>query len=164
MTDKEDFEVFCYESEEGAICLEFGDTEISFPKNAFLNLPTNLIKCARRFCKTTGGKNRRIQNLSSAIEFEFKLIRITRNKKMNDFSEDNHEKQRRNLQIWDCDSCQVIHFKADKVLLNFTRTEFADLTHAVVKLYRQQCGSLEFFDLLGLIKQRDDVLISQTMS
>lgn len=34
MKEKEDFEIFCYESDEGSICLEFGEAAVSFSKKA----------------------------------------------------------------------------------------------------------------------------------
>lgn len=42
MKEKEDFEVFCYESEEGNICLEFGEAAVSFPKKRFLEFADKL--------------------------------------------------------------------------------------------------------------------------
>lgn len=40
--DTQDFEVFCYESEEGSICLEFGEAAISFSKKRFLEFADKL--------------------------------------------------------------------------------------------------------------------------
>lgn len=37
-----DLEVFCYESEEGAICLEFGEAAVSFSKKRFLEFADKL--------------------------------------------------------------------------------------------------------------------------
>lgn len=42
MKEKEDFEVFCYESEEGSICLEFGEAAVSFSKKRFLEFADKL--------------------------------------------------------------------------------------------------------------------------
>ena len=78
-------------------------------------------------------------------------------------SESNNETMQK-LQIWCCDNCSAIHFKAGNVLLNFTRGEFSELTHAMMEIYQQEFGSLEFYDLLNSVKQRDEVLISQTIS
>lgn len=68
------------------------------------------------------------------------------------------------LQVWCCDNCRAVHFKAGNVLLNFTRGEFSELTHAMMEIYQQEFGSLEFYDLLNTLKQRDNILISQTVS
>ena len=40
--EKENFEVFCYESEEGSICLEFGEAAVSFSKKRFLEFADKL--------------------------------------------------------------------------------------------------------------------------
>ena len=40
--ERKDFEVFCYESEEGDICLEFGESAISFSKKRFLEFADKL--------------------------------------------------------------------------------------------------------------------------
>lgn len=37
-----EFEVFCYEDDEGAICLEFGEAAISFSKKRFLEFADKL--------------------------------------------------------------------------------------------------------------------------
>ena len=42
MKEKSDFEVFCYETDEGNICLEFGEATISFPKKRFLEFADKL--------------------------------------------------------------------------------------------------------------------------
>ena len=42
MKEKEDFEVFCYESDEGKICLDFGEAAISFSKMRFLEVADKL--------------------------------------------------------------------------------------------------------------------------
>lgn len=71
---------------------------------------------------------------------------------------------RQSLQVWCCGNCEAVHFKAGNVLLNFSRGEFAELTHAVMDIYQQEFGSLESYDLISLLKRRDDVLISQTIA
>lgn len=42
MKEKEEFEVFCYESDEGSICLEFGEAAVSFSKKRFLEFADKL--------------------------------------------------------------------------------------------------------------------------
>lgn len=42
MNVKDDFEVFCYETDEGAICLEFGEAAVSFSKKRFLEFADKL--------------------------------------------------------------------------------------------------------------------------
>ncbi len=79
---------------------------------------------------------------------------------MNKFDQPKSE----NLQVWSCENCQAVHFKAGNVLLNFTRTEFAELAHAVSDIYQQEFGSLEFYHLISSLKKEDDILTSQTVS
>ncbi len=83
---------------------------------------------------------------------------------MENFIETNREEKRQNLQVWHCENCQVVHFKTDNVLLGFTKTEFADLTHTMMELYQKQFGNLEFYDLLNMVRQTDDILVSQSVS
>lgn len=42
MKEKDDFEIFCYESDEGSICLEFGEAAVSFSKKRFLEFADKL--------------------------------------------------------------------------------------------------------------------------
>lgn len=42
--EKENFEILCYESDEGSICLEFGEAAISFSKKRFLEFAAKLNK------------------------------------------------------------------------------------------------------------------------
>lgn len=83
---------------------------------------------------------------------------------MNDFNKLNHEDAKQNLQVWCCDNCQAVHFKAGNVLLNFSRAEFADLTHAVMEIYQQEFGGLEFYNLINTLSRRDEVLASELIS
>lgn len=83
---------------------------------------------------------------------------------MDEFEKSGANGARQNLQVWCCGNCEAVHFKAGNVLLNFSRAEFAELTHAVMDIYRREFGSLEFYDLIGLLKQRGDVLISRTVA
>lgn len=69
-----------------------------------------------------------------------------------------------NLQVWCCDNCQAVHFKAGQVLLNFSKTEFADLTHAVMEIYQQEFGGLEFYKLTDSITRTREILTSQTVN
>ena len=82
---------------------------------------------------------------------------------MSDYKEPNTEATQK-LQVWCCDGCRAVHFKAGNVLLNFTRGEFSELTHAMMEIYQQEFGSLEFYDLLDSVKRRDEILISQSVS
>jgi hypothetical protein len=40
--EKNEFEILCYETEDGAICLEFGEAAISFSKKRFLEFAGKL--------------------------------------------------------------------------------------------------------------------------
>jgi hypothetical protein len=42
MKEKDDFEIFCYETEEGFICLEFGEAAVNFSKKRFLEFADKL--------------------------------------------------------------------------------------------------------------------------
>ena len=42
MKEKDSLEVFCYESEAGEICLEFGETAINFSQKRFLEFADKL--------------------------------------------------------------------------------------------------------------------------
>lgn len=84
---------------------------------------------------------------------------------MNNFSEPKNENASEKLQVWCCEHCKAVHFKAGNILLNFTRTEFADLARAVMEIYQQEFGGSEFYRLINLINQsEDDVLLSRTIA
>ena len=44
MKKKDDFEIFCYETDEGFICLEFDDSAVSFSKKRFIEFADKLNK------------------------------------------------------------------------------------------------------------------------
>lgn len=89
---------------------------------------------------------------------------------MKHFKESNHDEKSQKLQVWCCDHCQAVHFKAGNVLLNFSRTEFTELTRAVMEIYSQEFGALEFYRMLNSIDysnellNQDDILLSQTIA
>lgn len=83
---------------------------------------------------------------------------------MSDFNQNEKAGETQKLQVWCCEGCRAVHFKAGNVLLNLTHGEFSELTDAMLEIYQQEFGGLEFYDLLNLIKKRDDVLISQSVS
>ena len=45
--EKEDFEVSCYESEEGSICLKFGESAVVFSSKRFLEFADKLNEVRR---------------------------------------------------------------------------------------------------------------------
>lgn len=69
-----------------------------------------------------------------------------------------------NLQVWCCEHCQEVHFKAGNVLLNFSRAEFSELAYAVNEIFQKEFGSLEFYHLISSLGREDDILMSQTVS
>lgn len=79
------------------------------------------------------------------------------NKKQNSESSEN-------VHVWCCRHCEEVHFKAGNVLLNFTKEEFAELTHCVNDVFQQQFGSLEFYNLINLVSKNEDILLSDTIS
>lgn len=42
MKEREEFEIYCYEADDGSICLEFGEAEVSFSKKRFLEFADKL--------------------------------------------------------------------------------------------------------------------------
>lgn len=79
---------------------------------------------------------------------------------MSHFDEANHCESPQKLQIWCCDHCRAVHFKAGNVLLNFSQTEFADLTYAVMEIYNQEFGALEFYRMINSVNQPEETLSS----
>lgn len=79
-------------------------------------------------------------------------------------SEFNKKSETQSLQIWCCQNCEAVHFKAGNVMLNFTKSEFADLTYSVNDLFQNEFGSLEFYSLVNSLNQNDDILSSGTIS
>lgn len=49
--------------------------------------------------------------------------------------EDHDPNGRQDLRIWNCDLCRCVHLCAAKVLLTFTREEYAAFAHAVAECY-----------------------------
>ncbi len=85
-------------------------------------------------------------------------------KKMENNNELNKQKNTQSLRIWCCDHCREVHFKAQNVMLNFTKDEFTELTHSVNEIFQQQFGSLEFYNLINLIAKDENILVSDTVS
>lgn len=83
---------------------------------------------------------------------------------MDKSNELNKKNETQSLQIWCCQNCEAVHFKAGNVMLNFTKSEFADLTYSVNDLYQNEFGSLEFYHLVNSLNQNDDILSSGTIS
>jgi hypothetical protein len=76
----------------------------------------------------------------------------------------NLTEQSRPLQIWCCDSCESVHFKAGNVLLNFTKDEFAELVYGVNDVFQSEFGNLEFYHLVSSLSAADEVLSSSLIS
>jgi hypothetical protein len=72
--------------------------------------------------------------------------------------------EKQTLQIWRCGNCEAVHFQAGKVLLNFTKAEFAELAYSVNDVFQAEFGSLEFYHLISSLNPPDDVLASETIS
>ena len=81
--------------------------------------------------------------------------------KSSDFNKNNETQK---LQIWCCENCEAVHFKAGNVLLNFSKAEFAELAYNVNDVYQDEFGSLEFYHLISSLKTPDEVLSSNTIS
>lgn len=76
----------------------------------------------------------------------------------------NQDKEKQSLQIWCCENCEAVHFKSGNVLLNFTKTEFAELTYSVNDVFQNEFGSLEFYHLISSLNQPDEILSSSSIS
>lgn len=83
---------------------------------------------------------------------------------MQNFDQSNHSDAKQNLQVWVCDHCQSVHFKAGNVLLNFSKNEFAELTQSILEIFQREYGSLEFYNLVMMLQQNDDILLSQSIA
>lgn len=83
---------------------------------------------------------------------------------MFDSGEEHEKHDQENLHVWCCENCQAVHFRAGSVLLNFTKQEFTRLAQAVLEIYQQEYGSLEFYRLIDLLKDEDDILSSNSLS
>lgn len=83
---------------------------------------------------------------------------------MSNLQNENRNESSQNLQVWSCENCQSVHFKAGNVLLNFSKAEFTELTHAVLEIFQKDYGSLEFYHLISAIQTNDDILLSQSIA
>lgn len=83
---------------------------------------------------------------------------------MNHYNELNNNEESHNLQVWMCSDCQCVHLKTVNVMLNFSKTEFANFVRVVMEIYSQEFGGLELHRIFNLLKQEDDVLLSQTIA
>lgn len=83
---------------------------------------------------------------------------------MNKSNEFHQNGERQSLQIWCCEKCEEVHFKAGNVLLNFSKTEFAELAYSVNDVFQNEFGSLEFYHLISSLDARDEVLSSPVIS
>ena len=81
--------------------------------------------------------------------------------KSNEFNRDN---ETQTVQIRCCENCEAVHFKAGNVLLNLTKTEFAELTYSVNDVFQNEFGSLEFYHLISSLKGPDEVLPGNSIS
>lgn len=80
---------------------------------------------------------------------------------MSYFNEPRHNESSQQLQVWCCGHCRDVHFKAGNVLLNFSKTEFADLTQAVMDIYQKEFGGLEFYRLINTVSREDDDILTK---
>lgn len=76
---------------------------------------------------------------------------------MSHLSEVSHGEISQKLQVWCCRHCQEVHFKVGNILLNFSRNEFSELTHAVMEIYTHEFSALEFYQILNSMSQTDEV-------
>lgn len=82
---------------------------------------------------------------------------------MSFFNQFQHEQPSQNLQVWMCHGCESVHFKTGNVMLNFTKTEFAGLTHAILEIYQSEISTIDLYSLSSSLSDEDEIISSQTI-
>jgi len=68
------------------------------------------------------------------------------------------------LQVWLCPSCTSVHFNMGSIMLNFSRSEFDQLTRAAMEIFAKENGEEKLVRLANEIGGTDDdVLLSDTV-
>lgn len=61
------------------------------------------------------------------------------------------------VKLWPCEGCGVVHMSVGKMLLNFTRDEFAAFTSAVNDVaVTSNLGSAKAYSIIDLIASEED--------
>lgn len=67
------------------------------------------------------------------------------------------KKEMANVKLWSCEGCGVVHMSVGKVLLNFSREEFADFAGAVNDVaVTSKLGAGKAYSIIDLIASEDD--------
>ncbi len=83
---------------------------------------------------------------------------------MNELHNRHDQAHSHNLQVRYCDHCKSVHFRTANVMLNFSKTEFIDLTNAMVDIFNNDFDLIELNKLAGVMALSDEVLMSETIS
>lgn len=68
------------------------------------------------------------------------------------------------LQVWLCPNCTSVHFNMGSSMLNFSRSEFDQLTRAAMEIFAKEHGEEKLNDIVREIGATDDdVLLSDTV-
>lgn len=82
---------------------------------------------------------------------------------MSFFNQSQHESPSQNLQVWMCHGCESVHFKTGNVMLNFTKQEFAELTHAILEIYQSEINQVDLYSLFGSLSDDEEIISNQTI-
>jgi hypothetical protein len=77
---------------------------------------------------------------------------------MSFFNQFQHASPSQNLQVWMCDGCESVHFKTGNVMLNLTKTEFAELTHAILEIYQSEISTIDLYSLFSSLSDEDEII------
>ena len=83
---------------------------------------------------------------------------------MNDLHNSHEHDNSQNLQVWFCRQCQNVHFKTANVMLNYAKTEFIDLTNAMIDIFKNDFDPIELNKLASVFALSDEVLMSETIA
>ena len=73
-------------------------------------------------------------------------------------------KDSNSMQVWFCQHCQCVHLQTPNLSLNFSKSEFVQLTHAVVEIYQENIGVIKAANHADLDKDKDEILSSNTIA
>ena len=84
---------------------------------------------------------------------------------MNNMHNENQKTPLQNLQVWYCEGCRNVHFRTQNVMLDFSKTEFVELTNAILDIFQNHFDPLEINQIAEMVSPADDdVLMSETIS
>ncbi|MEZ5347118.1 MAG: hypothetical protein R2681_16345 [Pyrinomonadaceae bacterium] len=75
---------------------------------------------------------------------------------------ENKDNKSSHLQVWFCQHCNAVHFRAANITLDFTRSEFLALSDAMLGILREDFTS-EYHSRIEGSVDTDEVLFSETI-